>query len=83
LILALSAPAFAASAGRRERLPDFDEHSEASPHAYVADNMELKRKMPTRPEWRQQNFYFKHCREVGRRFYISKTAYECSADLYP
>lgn len=83
LIFVTLTPSFADTDERpRFRLPDYDQDSKASPHSYVADTMMVRRPMPINKDWKPMNFYFRHCTEIGEKYYYSKTAYECADDLY-
>ncbi|MGE0762010.1 MAG: hypothetical protein AB7N80_01905 [Bdellovibrionales bacterium] len=59
-------------------LPDQDGASTAEGAAYTADSMHFRKPMPSRPNWKPMEFYFKHCNEIDEKPYYSKTAYECS-----
>lgn len=57
---------------------DFDEGSQAHGAAYLGDAMYPRTPMPSHADWKPMPFYYKHCTEVGPRFYYSKTAYDCT-----
>ena len=57
---------------------DYDEDSKAHGSAYIADAMYPRKEMPSHADWKPIPFFYKHCTEVGPRFYYSKTAYDCS-----
>ena len=59
-------------------LEDQDEDSTAHGAAYVVDAMSIRTPMPSRPNWKPMEFYYKHCAGVGPKAYYSKTSYECS-----
>ena len=57
---------------------DYDQNSKANGAAYSANAMEIREPMPSHSDWKPFPFYYKHCSEMGEKFYYSKTAYECS-----
>ena len=59
-------------------LPDPDGASQAEGAAYAADSMHFRKPMPSRPDWKPMDFYYKHCNEIDEKAYYSKTSYECS-----
>ena len=59
-------------------LEDYDENSTADGAAYITDSFNIRRAMPSRPDWKPMEFYFKHCTEIGEGTFYSKTSYECS-----
>lgn len=59
-------------------LPDPDGASQAEGAAYTADAMHFRKSMPSRPDWKPMDFYFKHCNGVDAKSYYSKTSYDCS-----
>jgi hypothetical protein len=60
-------------------LPDRDDESTAHGSAYTADSMHFRKPMPSHPDWRPAEFYFKECTQIGEKVYYSKTSYECSS----
>ena len=52
--------------------------SQAPGAAYTGEAMNYRKKMPSRPNWRPLEFYYKHCSQMGEGSYYSKTAYECT-----
>lgn len=59
-------------------LPSSDSNSTASGDAYTADSMHFSKPIPSRPDWKPMEFYYKHCSQVDARAYYSKTSYNCS-----
>lgn len=57
---------------------DYDAENSAHGAAYRVDALHIRRPMPSHADWKPVQFYFKHCTEIGERFYYSKTSYECS-----
>ena len=59
-------------------MDDYDENSSAAGAAYVVDAMSARRPMPSRPDWKPLEFYFKHCTSIDSKVHYSKTSYECT-----
>jgi hypothetical protein len=59
-------------------LPERSYESNAEGAAYTADSMHPRIPIPSRPDWRPMEFYFKECSLIGDLPYYSKTAYQCS-----
>jgi len=59
-------------------MEDYDADSQAAGAAYVVDAMRIRRPMPSRPDWKPMEFYYKHCEPAGQHPHYSKTAYQCS-----
>lgn len=59
-------------------LPDRDAASSADGAAYTADSMHFGKPMPSRPNWKPMEFYYKHCTEADNKSYYSKTDYDCN-----
>lgn len=59
-------------------LPELSYESDAEGAAYTADSMHPRTPIPSRPDWRPMEFYFKECSLIGDLPYYSKTAYHCT-----
>ena len=57
---------------------DYDENSTARGPAYVSDAIHVRKPMKSHADWRPIPFYYKHCTDIGKKFYYSKTAYDCT-----
>lgn len=60
-------------------ITDYDQKSQAHGAAYTANAMEVREEMPGHSDWKAFPFYYKHCNEVGERYYYSKTSYNCTS----
>lgn len=69
---------FADSDEKTMMLPETDTENQATGAAFAADSMHFRRPMPSHPNWKPLEFYFKHCTEIGQRAYYSKTSYDCT-----
>jgi hypothetical protein len=57
-------------------LPDSSLNSQAHGAAY--SNMMIQKPIPSRPNWKPVDFYYKQCDAIDSRSYFSKTSYDCS-----
>ncbi|NQZ02178.1 MAG: hypothetical protein HRT45_16085 [Bdellovibrionales bacterium] len=62
---------------QRAYLPPSDTYNRAPGSAYTADAMTIQKPVPTRPQWKPLQFYYKHCTQVDSRVHYSKTSYDC------
>jgi predicted small lipoprotein YifL len=58
-------------------LPQSDTYNTAPGAAYAGDAMTIQKPIPSRPEWKPLQFYYKHCTQVDSRVHYSKTSYDC------
>ncbi len=77
-ILGLSVVFIAGCASTPFGMQDYDQNSNANGYAYVVDAMSARTPMPSRPDWRPMEFYFKHCNVVDSKVHYSKTSYDCT-----
>ena len=57
-------------------LPPSDSNNRAPGAA--SSNMMFNKPIPSRPNWKPVDFYYKHCTAMSSRSYYSKTEYDCS-----
>lgn len=63
-------------------LEDYDHDSTAHGAAYVTDAIHIRKPMKSRSDWKPWEFYYKHCSEIDDKYFMSKTAYECTRPYY-
>lgn len=57
-------------------LPPSDTNNRAPGAAY--SNMMVNKPIPSRPNWKPVEFYYKHCTAMSSKSYYSKTEYDCA-----
>jgi len=57
-------------------LPQSDINSQAPGSAF--NNMMIDKPIPSRPNWKPMEFYYKHCSSMNSKSYFSKTEYDCN-----